>query len=120
MSEYRKNADKEKLKIKQKEYRIKNRDKLKEKSILFRKEFLTIYSDNKEPYCKCCNEKEIKFLSLDHIYGGGTKERKLIACKGGNSFYWYLKKLGYPEDYQVLCHNCNMAKGLYGKCPHEN
>ena len=31
----------------------------------------------------------------------------------------HLKKLGYPKDgYQLLCHNCNCAKGWYGACPH--
>ena len=25
----------------------------------------------------------------------------------------------YPPGYQVLCHNCNLAKGFYGSCPHQ-
>jgi hypothetical protein len=31
-----------------------------------------------------------------------------------------VKAAGYPKDrYQLLCHNCNMAKGFYGLCPHQ-
>jgi hypothetical protein len=29
----------------------------------------------------------------------------------------------FPEGFQILCHNCNFAKGFprnNGKCPHEN
>ena len=31
-----------------------------------------------------------------------------------------LKAQGCPRDrYQILCHNCNLAKYYYGVCPHE-
>jgi hypothetical protein len=23
------------------------------------------------------------------------------------------------KGYRVLCHNCNLARGFYGYCPHE-
>ena len=72
-----------------------------------------------EVKCACCGEKEQRFLSLDHINGGGTKERK--EGKGGGHFaYRRLKKLGYPAGYQILCYNCNFAKGVWGVCPHIN
>ena len=31
----------------------------------------------------------------------------------------YLKDL-QTEYFQILCHNCNAAKGGYGKCPMKN
>lgn len=31
----------------------------------------------------------------------------------------WLKTNGYPDGFQTLCHNCNMAKGFYGICPHK-
>ena len=65
--------------------------------------------------CVCCGEKEIKFLSIDHIKGDGKKHRK--KTKGHT--YSDLLKRNFPKGYQVLCHNCNMAKGFYGKCPHQ-
>lgn len=64
--------------------------------------------------CVCCGEKEPKFLSFDHINGGGSQHRKVI---GGKIIRW-LKKNGYPEGFQILCHNCNLARGFYGQCPH--
>lgn len=69
------------------------------------------------PSCACCGELEIKFLSIDHINGGGNKHRKKIG--GGSGFYLWLKNHKFPKGYQVLCLNCNFAKGLYGVCPHK-
>ena len=71
-----------------------------------------------EAKCACCGEKEIKFLGIDHIDGCGVERRKKEPS--GSPIIIFLKARNYPEGYQVLCHNCNMAKGNYGKCPHEN
>jgi len=30
----------------------------------------------------------------------------------------WLRKYNYPKGFQVLCHNCNMAK-RFGVCPHK-
>jgi len=26
----------------------------------------------------------------------------------------------FPKGFQILCWNCNFAKGMLGKCPHQN
>lgn len=75
------------------------------------------YSDG-HPKCKCCGVEQLEFLGLDHIDGGGNAHRKEVK-RNGNSFYNWLKRNNYPTGLQVLCHNCNMAKGFYGRCPHE-
>lgn len=80
-----------------------------------RQEVLLHYSDG-ELKCKCCGEKEYKFLSIDHINGGGNQHRKSLGSK---YIYSWLKQNGYPDGYQVLCHNCNMAKAFYKICPHQ-
>lgn len=80
-----------------------------------RLEVLTHYSTG-TPICSCCGETEIKFLAIDHVDGGGTIHRKAIGTS--NMCYW-IKKNGFPEGFQILCHNCNMAKGFYGICPHK-
>jgi hypothetical protein len=67
--------------------------------------------------CTCCGESQPEFLCIDHIYGGGNEQRRtgLIATR----FYRFLIKNNFPKDtYQLLCHNCNLAKGFYGECPH--
>lgn len=81
-------------------------------------ECLVHYSTN-PPKCACCGESEIRFLSIDHINGGGTKHRRQIGIGGGATMYLWLKKNNYPKGFQVLCYNCNMAKGFYGICPHK-
>jgi hypothetical protein len=66
------------------------------------------------PVCACCGEDTPEFLEIDHIDGGGTKHRKEI---GGRLYAW-LRRNGFPPGFQVLCANCNVAKGRYGVCPH--
>ncbi len=65
--------------------------------------------------CTCCGETQYEFLALDHIDGGGNAHRKAI---GSRWIYHDIKKRGFPPGFQVLCHNCNQAKGFYGVCPH--
>jgi hypothetical protein len=69
--------------------------------------------------CACCGETEIKFLSIDHVEGNGAAHRRDVVKSGGGQQFWrWLKKNNYPSGFQVLCHNCNMAKAFYGSCPH--
>jgi hypothetical protein len=70
--------------------------------------------------CACCGENLIEFLTIDHINGGGNKHRRALRIGSGSGFYCWLKKNNFPTGFQVLCHNCNIAKGHYGRCPHEN
>lgn len=67
--------------------------------------------------CVCCGEDRTEFLAIDHIKGGGRKHRQSIP---GNNLYRWLRNNEYPEGFRVLCHNCNMAIGFYGYCPHGN
>lgn len=67
--------------------------------------------------CVCCGETRFEFLAIDHINGGGRKHR--LSIPSGKVYRW-LKKQNYPKDgFQVLCHNCNMAKAFYRICPHQ-
>lgn len=68
--------------------------------------------------CGCCGETQEEFLSIDHINNDGAKHRREIGGGGGSTIYQWLKNEGYPRGFQVLCFNCNMAKGFYGQCPH--
>lgn len=79
---------------------------------------LVAYSQD-PPDCACCGEFLIPFLVLDHSQGGGNTARKAEGHRGGTAQYARLLKDGFPEGYQVLCWNCNAARGLYGQCPHE-
>lgn len=69
------------------------------------------------PRCACCGEQEPKFLEIDHINNDGYAHRKQIG-KGRLMHEWLIKN-NYPEGFQILCANCNHAKGNYGECPHQ-
>lgn len=68
--------------------------------------------------CQCCGETTREFLCIDHINGGGNEHRRQTSIWGGFHFTRWLIKHDCPDGFQVLCHNCNMAKGMYGTCPH--
>jgi len=65
--------------------------------------------------CACCGEGHHEFLSIDHINGDGQKHRKE---KGRTGILSDIIKNNFPKNYQILCHNCNLALGFYGYCPH--
>lgn len=68
--------------------------------------------------CACCGESEPAFLTLDHINGGGKKDRAQIP-DGQRGLYRKLKKLGWPTDrFRLLCMNCNFATRRGTPCPH--
>ena len=71
--------------------------------------------------CNCCNQTERMFLSIDHINNDGATERRSGKYNGGGSaFYSWLRKMGFPEGYQVLCMNCQVGKHKNGGvCPHQ-
>lgn len=66
--------------------------------------------------CKCCGEVIEKFLTIDHVANDGADHRKQMR---GKHLYRWLRKNGYPQDFQVLCMNCNFGKARNGGvCPH--
>ena len=109
--------DKEKRKILNQKWAENNRELIRQranaKNAEIRIDVLQAYGNQ----CACCGEKEPKFLAIDHINGGGNKHRQSVGAS--STFYRWLKRNDYPEGYQILCHNCKMAKGFYGECSHQ-
>ena len=110
-----------------KEWRKKNKEKFhatqKKCYDTARIDALTQYSGG-TPKCACCGEEGLVFLTIDHIHGNGSEERRartkeLGYAPSGNSLVYWLKKNDYPEGYQILCYNCNMAKRNNKQCPHQ-
>ena len=68
------------------------------------------------PELKCQNPncavpggmKDVRALSIDHIQGGGCKERRERGASF--AFYMWLKENNFPSGYQVLCMNCQFIK----------
>ena len=57
--------------------------------------------------CIACGFSDPRALQVDHIAGGGEKERRRI---GNTGVYVKIRQQG-TEGYQLLCANCNMIKG---------
>lgn len=83
---------------------------------------LVHYSNSNPP--KCANPYnlhlpndpfliDLRVLSLDHINGGGRKDR--IAQKSGTLFYYWLQRNNFPDGLQVLCMNCQYVKRRLNK-----
>ena len=71
--------------------------------------------------CECCGESRHEFLGIDHILNDGSIERRKLGSGASNILYGKLKRAGFPKDrHRLLCHNCNLARGFYGHCPHED
>lgn len=53
--------------------------------------------------CILCSFTDKRALTIDHVRNNGAKERKLLG-QGG----WYRKALAQyrPDEYRVLCMNC--------------
>lgn len=95
------------------EHRDRSRACNRERLQRIKREVLEHYGQSQ---CACCGESRLEFLSIDHVYGGGRKHRESLGI--GNMCAW-LKKQNFPEGFQVLCMNCNFAKGRFGRGPHE-
>jgi hypothetical protein len=52
---------------------------------------------------------------LDHLANDGRAHRR--RCKGWQGVYRELVRDAFPAGYQVLCFNCNLARGAYGIVP---
>ena len=85
------------------------------------------HSNSDIPCCRCCGENSfVEFLDIDHIAGRKQMDSIPELVKIGYSsslkdyrlINWLIEN-DFPEGFQVLCKNCNGAKGIYGKCPHE-
>lgn len=72
-------------------------------------------------HCACpgCDQSNVMFLSIDHKNGDGAEDRKTREKSLGGGLYKKLVKRPIDPKLQVLCYNCNFAKGNREKCPHE-
>ena len=92
--------------------------------------YSTRLSKSDIPCCNCCGEHlHIDFLAIDHIAGRRQMDSEPELVKLGyssklknNALIKWLIEYDYPEGFQILCHNCNQAKGMPKNnniCPHE-
>jgi hypothetical protein len=60
--------------------------------------------------CICCGFSDPRGFQIDHINGGGHRQRG-----GMNMYSFYKFVLAHPEEFQLLCANCNQIKRLENK-----
>ena len=133
-----KEKDPEGFKAKKEANRIKNypknRARLSKKGIENRKKRKQIVythyskelSNSDVPCCNCCGYTGIEFLTVDHIIPKREMEKdpKMIkigfkAKRKADPLNLWLIKNNFHIGFQILCWNCNFAKGVLGKCPHQ-
>lgn len=127
-------------------YRAANKDRLARKHRLWYTQNLTYARERRNSVrkilkwevfaayggkCECCGEDNAAFLGIDHVNSDGAEHRRKLKEDDpmfnsstreptGTNFYYWLKRRGYPKEYRVLCHNCNLGRHICGGiCPHQ-
>jgi hypothetical protein len=73
--------------------------------------------------CACCGFADSRALALDHVNGDGAAHRAAVSTgrarrsNGGITWYARLNREPRDPDLQLLCYNCNAAKGTGPRCP---
>jgi len=70
---------------------------------------LIVLQEYGQSKCAFCGITDIRVLELDHIHGGGNKQRKETYLHSSHHLRSYLYVNGFPDKdkYRVLCKNCN-------------
>lgn len=65
--------------------------------------------------CVCCGEDDIRFLTIDHVNGGGRADNQ-----NSMGFLRKLVRFKVQKNRRLLCYNCNCSRKDYnGICPHK-
>lgn len=90
-------------------YKDNKREYQRELTSRYKHRFLEMYGNA----CSCCGETIFDFLTIEHKQGQQkiTRRTGLVAYRDAVQEY-------RPDLYEVLCWNCNCAKGKLGYCPH--
>lgn len=98
-------------------FRLKEAQKTKRLNAVIKDEVFKAYGGWK---CNCCGETERSFLTIDHMENNGSKLRREGVHGHSTQFYRWLRKGNFPEQFQVLCMNCQFGKRMNGGCcPHQ-
>lgn len=65
--------------------------------------------------CARCGFNDIRALTIDHIKAGGTQDRRNRRVTNPRMYYRLIIETGTPEEYQVLCMNCQFVKRFENK-----
>lgn len=103
-----------------KQRQIENRDEFnrrrKERTRKYKEQFIEMYGGK----CNCCGETIFDFLTIEHRNGQKGKPKYEKSREHGEHGYKKASQEYRPDLYEILCWNCNCAKGHLGYCPHQN
>lgn len=91
----------------------KSKDKKRESQRVLRKKYKDTFLEMYGGKCTCCGETIYEFLTIEH-----KKGQEKVGRRTGMVAYRDAIKEFRPDLYEVLCWNCNCAKGHLGYCPH--
>lgn len=103
---YQQNLEAERLQARERYHQNPSRQRVEREAI--KAEVLTHYGGGTLA-CVRCGFSDIRALSIDHISGNGTEEKKRLG-RAGTEFYRWLRQNLYPKGYQTLCMNCQFIK----------
>jgi hypothetical protein len=70
--------------------------------------------------CNCCSEAHPYFLTVDHVQNNGAQHKRDLGSDNVYAIYRQVVVDKFdPLKWQLLCMNCNFAKGHYEECPHK-
>jgi hypothetical protein len=91
----------------------KSKDQKRESQRVLRKKYKDTFLEMYGGCCACCGETIYDFLTIEHKQGQEKASRRtgLVAYRDAVKEY-------RPDLFEILCWNCNCAKGHLGYCPH--
>lgn len=60
--------------------------------------------------CKWCGETDISKLHIDHKNGDTAQDKEIYGKGIEKALHRHVYKQDCPDNYQILCKKCNMAK----------
>ena len=108
--------------IAKEQWRVSHKKEHNEQARVYRNKMWDEILDAYGPLCACCGEQNRRFLTLDHVDGGGRKHIESVGHKTIRiQIRAFVRRTGKPDTrYQVLCFNCNCGRSLNGGiCPHK-
>lgn len=97
-------------------YNEKNREQIRaktvEKRIALRAQVIAAYGG----VCSCpgCHVHHAELLTVDHVNGGAGHRKNRRSTR---DIYAQIIRAGFPDDFQLLCGSCNLAKSDKAACP---
>jgi len=105
--------NREKIRDRSRKYYIKNKEKLINYQRKYKQERRIIILERLGNRCIKCGFDDYRALQIDHIHGGGNKEKKEKFNNDYGKYHKHLLSISEKElfnTYQCLCANCNWIK----------